>query len=76
MAALLGKTDFFFRSQIQPIANIVLAAQRAARDAKFPLTEVSFEGLKFVARDLRDGAIVFLERQAELGRSATCPPRG
>jgi hypothetical protein len=57
-----------FRQHIQPIANIVLAAQRAAREAKVPVNElvVSFEGLKLVARDLRGGAIVFLERQAEL----------
>src|SRR5688500_13856777 len=57
-----------FRQHIQSIANIVLAAQRAALDAKVPLTElvVCFEGLKLVARDLRGGAIVFLERQAEL----------
>jgi hypothetical protein len=60
-----------FRPHVQMVANIVLAAQRSARDAKIPLTElaVSFEGLKLVARDLRGGAIVFIERQAELVRA-------
>lgn len=57
-----------FRGQIHAIATTVLAAQRAAREAQLPLTEltVSFEGLKLVARDLRGGAIIFLERQTEL----------
>src|SRR5687768_13550681 len=59
-----------FLRHVQPIADVVLAAHRAARAAKVPVTElvVSFEGLKLVARDLRGGAIVFLERQAELVR--------
>ena len=58
----------FVTKHVQAIASAVLAAQKAARQNHSPLSElvVCFDGLKLVARDMRGGAIVFLERQAEI----------
>ena len=55
------------------VASAVLAAQKAARQAQSPLAElvVCFEGLKLVARDMRGGAIVFLERQSEIAQPSS-----
>jgi hypothetical protein len=58
----------FVTQHVQAIATAVLAAQKAARQNHSPLSElvVCFDGLKLVARDMRGGAIVFLERQSEI----------
>ena len=63
----------FVTQHVQAIATAVLAAQKAARQNHSPLSElvVCFDGLKLVARDMRGGAIVFLERQ-----SGIAPPPG
>ena len=62
----------FITQHAQAIATAVLAAQKAARQNHSPLSElvVCFDGLKLVARDMRGGAIVFLERQSELAQSS------
>jgi hypothetical protein len=58
----------FVDEHVPAIATAVLAAQKVARQAQMPLSElvVSFQGLKLVARDMRGGAIVYIERQAEI----------
>jgi hypothetical protein len=58
----------FVNEHVQAIATTVLAAQKSARQAQLPISElvVSFQGLRLVARDMRGGAIVFLERQVEI----------
>jgi hypothetical protein len=49
----------------QDIATEVLAAFRAARDARIPLAElmIRYSSLKLTARELRGGAIIFLTPQ-------------
>jgi hypothetical protein len=49
----------------QDIATEVLAAFRAARDARIPLGElmIRYSSLKLTARELRGGAIIFLTPQ-------------
>jgi len=49
----------------QDIATEVLAAFRAARTARLPLSEfmIRYSSLKLTARELRGGAIIFLTPQ-------------
>ena len=49
----------------QDIATEVLAAFRAAREARIPLAElmIRYSSLKLTARELRGGAIIFLTPQ-------------
>ena len=60
----------FVAQHVQAIASAVLAAQKSARQGNSPLTDlvISFAGLKLVARDMRGGAIVFLERQSDIAQ--------
>jgi hypothetical protein len=60
-------------SLLQTIARDVLELFREARTAQMPLSEVSlhFGSLRVTARELRDGAIIFLFPQTALSATPT-----
>ena len=66
---------WFAEKQIAEIARVVLEAFHSAAEANLPLTDltISYSGLGIVARELRGGALIFLNpRQPQFVRKA--PP--
>lgn len=60
---------------MQDIGEQILDAFRTAREAQFPLTEitVNYSALKLLARELRGGAIIFLMPQVANSTSSRKP---
>ena len=66
----------FLPANMQSIAKRVLASFAAARKAEIKIAELSveFAEIKLVARDMRGGAIIYLEPQAVIAHAERVEP--